>query len=416
MKKLNYLLFATWFWASTIAAQGLNFPGGRGLQHLHTAWTLSKGAVTLHASTTSFYKTVLVKSQTQGTQSITFWDVQGALGLYVATSDHMELGLNQLVYQDTHQGGNGYEAPSDLSLRVKLGNYGKIQSRFRMGLLIEGRIPLGKAYNIPLEPYNSGRFEFGITGLLSYSTDLLIPEAGVNFHLNLGFWNHNDVGKFLTGAANDRISALDLTRSWVWGVGMIIPASQFDFGLEFFGRSFFVRPPVTAYSREDYIYMTPSVFLRISNRIAMSAGLDIRLTQDYDKTRYQQDGTTLPRIHPEMPSYPGWRLRVGTRIYLNKSEPKGIDRPLFTSKGREVKMDSEEAANKLTLQEQLVRERRETEIAEEELRKIREDRKKMEEMLARLRQILQYGKTLEPQKVTEKEPTEEKEKVTKKNN
>ncbi len=414
MKKVFYLFLSAWFWAGAIAAQGLYFPGGRGLQHLHTAWTLSKGAVTMHASTTSFYKTVLVKSPTQGTQSITFWDVQGALGLYVATSDHLELGFNQLIYQDTHRGGNGYDAPSDLNLRVKLGNYGKIQSRFRMGVLIEGRIPLGKSYNIPLEPYSSGRFEFGITGLLSYSTDLLIPEAGVNFHLNLGFWNHNDVGKFLTGAPNDRISALDLSRSWVWGLGMVIPASQFDFGLEFFGRSFIVRPPVTAYSREDYIYMTPSVILRISNRLSMSAGLDIRLTQDYDKTQYIQDGTTLPQIHPDMPNYPGWRLRVGTRIYLNKSEPKEVDRPLFTSKDRELEVD--EAARKMTLQEQLVRERRETEIAEEELRKIREDRKKMEEMLARLRQILQYGKPLEPEKVTEKEPKEEKEKVTKKNN
>ncbi len=414
MKKLGLVVFGVLLF-NNVHAQGLVFPGGRGLQHVHTAWTLDKGAVTLHTYMTSYYKTVLSRNASEGTQSITFWDVQGALALHFATGKHLEFGINQKVYQDTHRGGNGYDVPSDLILRTKLGNYGKMQSRFRLGLLIEGRIPLGKSYNIPFEPYSAGRFEMGITGLLSYATDLLIPENGFNMHLNFGFWHYNDVGQLLTGKPNDRVPVLSPSRQFVWGVGFVLPASQFDFGLEFYGRFFAVRPPVTAYSREDYIYMTPSVMLRLSNKISFSAGIDIRLTRDYETTQYNIDGSTLPLIHPDLPTYPGWRVRVASKIYLNKSEPREIEKPLFTGTP-DSDIDAETTANHLTLQEQLVKERRKTEIAEEELQKIREDRKKMEEMLARLRQILRYGKPLE-KKVTKKDGVkEEKEKVTKKNN
>ncbi|RME02172.1 MAG: hypothetical protein D6814_00095 [Calditrichaeota bacterium] len=413
MKKIALALFFLGI-ASATNAQGLIFPGGRGLMHLHTAWTLDKGALTLHGYTSSYYKTVLVGTATQGTQSITFWDVQGAIALHYGAGRHFELGLTQMVYQDTHHGGKGYDTPSDINFKVKFGSIGKIQSRFRLGLLVEGRIPLGKHFNIPFEPYTSGRFEAGIIGLISYASDLLIPESGFNLHLNLGFWHHNDVGRFLTGNPNDNVAVLSPSREFVWGLGFVLPASQFDFGLEVFGRNYIVRPPVTAYSREDFIYVTPSIMFRLSNRVSFSAGLDLRLSSNDDKTLYSSNGTLLPRINPDLPSYPGWRIRVANKIYLTKREPREIEKPLFTE-NRDSVIDST-SPDHLTLQEQLVKERRKTEVAEEELQKIREDRKKMAEMLARLRQILQYGKPLEKEEVTKKGAVEGKEKVTKKNN
>lgn len=412
MKK-SALLLSLLVLATGARSQGLVFPGGRGLMHVHSALTLDRGAVTLHGYTTSYYKTVLVRNDIQGAHSVTFWDVQGALALHVATGRHLELGLTQLVYQDTHRGENGYDAPSDLALKIKYGSLGKPHSRLRLGLLIEGRIPLAKHHNILFEPYSAGRFEMGVTGLLSYTTDLLIPEAGFNMHFNVGFWHHNDVGKFLTGVASDNVAVLSPSRRFVWGWGFVLPSTQFDFALEFFGQLFAVRPPETAYSREDFVYMTPSVLFRLSNKVAFNAGLDVRLTRDEDKTQYN----TLPRVHPDLPSYPAWRVRVGTRIYLNKSEPREVEQPLFTrSTGESTSPSAMTETSGMTLQEQLVRERRETEIAEEELAKIREDRKKMEAMLARLRQILQYGKPLETEEMTKKNAVEEKEKVTKKNN
>ncbi|MFQ5627472.1 MAG: hypothetical protein ACE5I1_01830 [bacterium] len=397
-------------------AQGLAFPGGRGLTHLHTAWTLEKGSVALSAFTTSFYKPVLVNTLNQGQSSITYWDVQGVLGINYASGKHLEWNLTNILYQDTHRDTRGYNLPSDLSFSAKLGSFGGAQSHFRFGLLLEGKLPTAKHHNIFLEPYSAGKFEAGVTGLVSYSTDLLIPEAGFNAHLNLGFWHHNDTGEFLTNNANDNISVLNPSRQFIWGIGLVLPKQQVDFGLEMFGNMFIVRPPVTAYSREDYVYLTPSVTFRPSGSISLLAGVDVRVTKDYDRTRYTSDGTTLPRINVELPSYPGWRLRLGGKVHLNKPMPREIEKPLFTQDDLEQEPETQEVlASQVPLQEQLVKERRETELAEEELERIRSDRRKMEEMLARLRQILRYGKETKPSELTDKNKSEKEKTTTKKN-
>lgn len=385
------------------AAQGLGFPGGRGLTHLHTAWTLEKGSITLNTFTTSYYKPVLFNTPSQGMTSTTYWDVQGVLGFSYASGSHLEWNLTNILYQDTHRDAKGYNLPSDLNFSVKLASYGSPQSHFRFGVLVAGKIPIAAHHNIFLEPYSSGKFEAGFTGLVSYSSDLLIPEAGLNAHLNLGFWHHNDTGAFLTGNPNDNISVLRPTRQFLWGLGIVVPKQQVDFGLELFGNLFIVRPPATAYSREDYIYLTPSVTYRPSGRLSFQTGVDIRVSQDYDHTRYRADGTTLNQVSADLPSYPGWRLRLGLKVHLNKSLPREIEKPLFTEDDFEEQPEKREVlATQIPLQEQLVRERRETEMAEEELERIRSDRRKMEEMLSRLRQILRYGKETTPSVPQEK--------------
>ena len=388
-------------------AQGFGFPGGRGLTHLHTAWTLEKGSVALSAFTTSYYKPVIYTSPTQGTSSATYWDVQGVLGVNYASGNHLEWNMTNILYQDSHRGTKGYNLPSDLNFSVKLASFGSPQSHFRYGLLMAGRIPIGAHHNIFLEPYSSGKFEAGVTGLVSYSNDLLIPEAGFNVHLNLGFWHHNDTGAFLTGNPNDNISVLKPSRQFLWGLASVVPKQQVDFGLEVFGNMFIVRPPATAYSREDYVYVTPSVSFRPSGRFSLQTGVDIRVSNDYDKTLYTSDGTTLVQVNSELPSYPGWRLRLGLKVHLNKSMPREIEKPLFSEEDFEDQPQEKEVlATKIPLQEQLVRERRETEMAEEELERIRSDRRKMEEMLSRLRQILRNGKETPSTEPAEKKQDE----------
>lgn len=417
MKRHLFALAAIFLFAySSANAQGLAFPGGRGLTHLHSAWTLEKGSVTFNVFTTSYYKPVLISSVNQGTTSITYWDVQGVLGINYATGSHLEWSLTNILYQDTHRDSKGFNLPSDLSFSAKMASFGAAQSHFSFGLLLEGKIPMAKHHNVFLEPYSAGKFEAGITGLISYSSDLLIPEAGFNAHLNLGFWHHNDTGEFLTNSTNDNIAVLSPTRQFLWGVGIVIPKQQVDFGLEVSGNIFIVRPPTTAYSREDYIYVTPSVAFRPSGRVSFLAGIDVRATKDYDRTRYTSDGTTLVQIDSRLPSYPGWRLRLGGKIHLNKPMPREIEKPLFTQDDFEQQPENQEVlASQIPLQEQLVKERRETEMAEEELERIRSDRRKMEDMLARLRQILRYGKETKPSEMPEKDKSDS-EKSEKKNN
>ncbi|HHL73741.1 MAG TPA: hypothetical protein ENJ29_14630 [Bacteroidetes bacterium] len=391
---------------TSVTGQGLYNPTGRTLTHLQTAWTLEKGSVVFHSNTSSYYKTVLNTPAGAGPASTTFWDVQGNAGLAYASGKHLEWGLSEIVYQDTHKGA-GYDLPADLNFNIKFGSIGNIRSHFRYGLLLQGRFPVSGNKNIPFEPYTAGTFEAGLTGLMSYSSDLLIPEAGTNFHINLGMWYFNDVGKFLTDSPADAFAVTRPSRAMIWGFGVSFPANQFDFGIEVFGLAYAVRPPVTAYSREDYIYMTPSVSYRINNRIAFNVGLDVRLSADDEKTDFANTPTQL--INSDLPSYPGWRLRFGSKIYLTKPEPREIIKPLFTKRD-EQDLELANRENTATMQEMLVKERRKTEVAEEELEQIRNDRKKMEDMLAKLRQLLKNGEG----EVTDKNQAEKQ--VTKKEN
>ncbi len=365
-------------------AQAFRLIGGRGLPHLNSAFTLPRGQFTLQTSGSSSYQTVVVNKN--GTPTVnTFWNVQAAAGLSFASGKHLEWALTQVIYQDTHRG-DGYNIPDDLYLNMKFGSFGSKVSPLKAGFAFSGRIPLGENHNVLFEPYSGGGFELGILGMVSYSPDLLLPENAFNLHLNLGYLHHNDLGKRLTGAATDTIVALSSAQEFLWGGGFAIPTTQFDFTFEFYGRMFTAKPPVTAYAREDFIYFSPGVNYRPKHWLALNAGFDFRLTSDKDQTLY----VDLPVINKDLANYPSWRVNFGAKLHLNQTPPPD-NRPLFmTANGRLVPRQK-------SLENQLNIEQKKTETAEEELEKIRDERKRMEAMLTRLRDLLYNNATSDPQ-------------------
>jgi hypothetical protein len=369
----------------TASSQGLLPVTGRGLSNLNAAWVQDRGQFAIRLNGASYYKTARKKMTAGKTpEFITFWDVQGGFTAHYAVSRRLELTLAQTLYQDTHHDGKGGNFPDDLFLMAKFGSYGGLRSKVKIGFITGARLPLAQQHNVILEPYSGGGLEVGVLGLLSYSKDVLIPENAFNLHLNLGLWQHNDIGKDLIAGA-DEFAALRSSRTLMWGAGFAIPSHEFDFTVELFGRNFMVRPPETAYSREDFAYLTPGVKYHASHRMALNVNVDFRVSADKDATRY------IPRlnnqVNPDLPSHPSWRLRFGARLALNKPAPPPGQKPLFVnSNGRLT------TAQK-TLEKQLNEERKKTESAEEELTKIRDDRKRMENMLARLRGLLVYGKS-----------------------
>jgi hypothetical protein len=375
-------IFAT---ATPVFAQGLFPMGGRGLSNLNAAWVQDRGQFSIHAMATSYYQTAkLPRRIGHSPEFATFWDIQAGLATHVSVSRRLELTLAQMLYQDTHHDNKAANFPDDLYFAAKFGSYGGVRSKLRWGLMTGARIPLAQQHNIILENYSAGSVEFGLLGLASFSKDVLIPENAFNFHLNFGLWHHNDTGKFLVGTNSDSFAVLDPSRALLWGLGFAIPSHQFDFTFEVFGRNFLVRPPVTAYSREDFAYFTPGVTYYPAHWAALNVAFDIRLSSNQDATQYLAG---LRQINPALPSYPSWRVRFGARFALNQPPPPPGQKPLFVSaNGRLV------TAHK-TLEKQLSEERRKTETAEDELAKIRDDRKRMETMLARLRNLLNYGKT-----------------------
>ncbi len=366
-------------------AQELFPMGGRGLSNLNAAWVQDRGQFSIHAMATSYYQTArLPKKSSSNPEFATFWDIQSGLGAHFSVSRRLELTLAQMLYQDTHHDSKAANVPDDLYFAAKFGSYGGLRSKLRLGFMGSTRIPLAKQHNIILENYSAGSVEFGLLGLVSFSQDILIPENAFNFHLNFGFWHHNDTGKFLVGTRSDTFAVLNPSRALLWGMGFAIPSHQFDFTFEAFGRNFLVRPRETAYSREDFAYFTPGVTYHPIYWAALNVTFDVRLSSNQDATQYVAG---LNQVNAALPNYPNWRVRFGARFALNQPPAPPGQKPLFVSANGRLVTEHK------TLEKQLTEERRKTETAEEELTKIRDERKRMEMMLARLRNLLNYGKT-----------------------
>lgn len=402
MKK--FLLLATLFstFSCQIMAQTFYMPGGRSSLHVNSAWVLEKGSLMLQSNTSAYYNTVLVSSKSRGPVGSTFWQKNAVWGLNYASSKHVEFAISHNLYQDT-QIATGHIASSALDLRLKVGNFGGLRNHFRLGFIANSLLSLSKPANIPFESYSSGAAQFGLTGLISYSSELLVPETGFNVHINVGFIQHNDSGERLSNVVADTFRVNSATRELVYGAALILPTNRLDFGLEVFGRGFASRPPVTAYSREDYLYLAPFLNYRFNRHVSMKIGIDIRLSKDEDRTDYAN--TVIVPLNSDLPNYPGWRLRASFNFYLKKQDPRKIRKSYIASEPVEPRFDYTEETPE-SLQDKLVQERRKTEMVEEELERIRFNREKMEQRLAELRKLL-HGKfePTTPPQVTEKEST-----------
>ncbi|MBN2011348.1 hypothetical protein JW960_18555 [candidate division KSB1 bacterium] len=354
---------------------GHSMNGGIGLNLVRSAWTLKPGYLTLATKTRFFGK---VASPISGV-AVTFWDVQGAFSLTYGFNEHFEFALTPIMYQDNHKGDKGYNLPDDIFLGVKAGSYKIKNSPFVYGGLIEARLPTAKYHNISFEPYSAGNLSVSIRGLLTYSKDPLYPEDNVNAHLNLGYINHNDVGKKLQDPKIDNYSVINMTQEFVYGLGVNFPTIDFDFFVELFGSTFIRKPPEqTAFSRENFVYFTPGLSFRANRWLSLNVAADLRVSSDNDETTYDYPGGGP--VAPDMANYPAWRINLGAKIVLL---------PTSVYKISEKDILIKKAESRRELFEQIIREQRETESAEEELERIKAERRKAERELERLRRILE---------------------------
>lgn len=347
---------------------------GTGLTHVKSAWNLKPGYLTLNARTRFFGK--VASYQSEQPTAVTYWDVRGAFGINYGISDHFEFAVSPVVYQDTNRGGSGYNFPDDLYLGLKLGSYKVKGTSLTWAVGLNSRFPTAKQHNLPFEPYSAGTVEWGFTGMLTYSRDPLYPEDNLNIHFNLGYINHNDVGEKLSQASNDNISVTNMSQQLFYGLGMKIPSADFDFSIELFGNNFLQKPPLaTAYSVENYLYLTPGISFRAYRWLTLNFSTDLRLTADKDETLYTYGGQIQ-----DMPNYPSWRINLGVNIVL-------LPASVYKLSDKDILMRKAESRRELF--EQIINEQRETESAEEELERIKDERRKAERELERLRRILE---------------------------
>ncbi|NIV96164.1 hypothetical protein GWN42_26090 [candidate division KSB1 bacterium] len=352
----------------------IKFNGGKGLTYVHSAWTLDQGFLTLSGHSRSFGKVANFPNRS----SFTVWDVTGRININYGIGKHFELSAAPVVYQDTNTGGNSVNSPDDLFVSLKIGSFSSPGSSLAYGFLLGTRFPTGDIHNIPFEPYAADNVGFGFMGLVTYSRDPLYPEEGTSVHFNLGYWNHNDVGAELIKGGAPRTEPTSMSQELLYGIGINVPRENFDFSAELYGNVFLQSPPPSAYSRENYLYITPTVTYKPYRWLGFSFGVDVRITNSTDKTLYQGGvGRTLPGSQP---NYPAWRVNLGTKFAL-------LPTTVYRRNERDILM--QKAQTRRELFEQIIKEQRETEAAESELERIKSERIRAEKELERLRRILE---------------------------
>ncbi|MBC7185424.1 MAG: hypothetical protein H5U38_00160, partial [Calditrichaeota bacterium] len=91
-----------------------------GLSLSTTARSLPRGELVAIAYSEAYFKQVEYTQPSGRLFHVTYWDIQGNVGLRYAVSDHLELGLRQIHYQDNHKVSPGFNLPDDLFISAAL--------------------------------------------------------------------------------------------------------------------------------------------------------------------------------------------------------------------------------------------------------------------------------------------------------
>lgn len=374
----------------------LNFNGSKGNFYVRSAWTLSPGYLTIRGHSRFFGKSATFPGQS----STTVKDVSSRINVNYGINNHLEFSATTLLYQDTNFEGSEINAPGDLFVALKIGSLAAQGSPMAYGVVVGARFPTGFIHNVPFEPYATNKVGFGFTGLLTYAGDAYYPDDAINVNLNVGYWFHNDVGAELIKGGGPATEPTVMSQEIFYGVGVTIPKNNLEFSAEIYGNGFTQKPPPAAYSRENYLFFSPGIFYHATDWMTLNFGFDVRLLDSNDETLYLPARGGVSQLFPgSQPNYPSWRLNFGANFTLLASEG-------YRVKDRELLM--QKAKSRRDLFEQILKDKKETEAAEEELERIREERKKAEQELERLRRILERQ-----EKKSESKESESKEKKKK---
>jgi len=384
MKNISRIILVIVVYSINICSASAGYEqGNRGPLYLSTAWNLVKGDLIFQGNSRFYFNNKTFSYANNPATAVTFWDVQGGLNLNYGLGKQCQLGLAQILYQDNHKTGSGYNFPDDLFLKVKVGSFPEKPGPIKLGAAITTRLPLARHHNIQLEPYSAGSVEFGILGLLSFSQNQLYPDDDLNAHLNLGVIDHNDNGKKFTESNVTYVNQQN-SRELYGGLAVIYPLTKFDFSVELYGNYNISKPPPAAFSRHNYLYITPGINYNAFYWLSVACGFDFRLTKHQSSKSY-----LLPQATANvLPTYPTWRINLSVKINLAS-----------ILKGRLDQKENLESItpdkSKKNVYEKITEERKQIENAEAELQKIRDERKKMDEILNRLRKALEIKDTKE---------------------
>lgn len=352
--------------------------GSRSLTHTQSARTFDSGRLEVHSNMNFFTRASEFIGSGQvpaNFNAVNYWLVAGNLAITYGILEHFDFTVAPRVYQDTHYK-NEYNLPGDIFLTFKLGSFDFMQRHFYGGLLTNVRLATGEVHNYPFTEYASGATEYGFTGALSYFMDSYLPDRSMNFHLNLGWWNHNEAGV----EVYKNMKATKNSSELQYALGFVYPTDMFDYRLEVFGTSFITQPDEFVYSRENYTYVTPSIRYKAFSWMTMDLGIDIRVSANENTTKGVPDKTPKDM---NLPNYAAWRVQMGVNITLL---------PFVPQRKTTAEIERDQFNKRVEFFQKIVEDRQKAENVQEELDKLKEERKDAEKELEELKQILEEEK------------------------
>lgn len=375
-----------------VASAATQFLGGNALFHTWTARNFEPGQLGVN-----WHSRMWSGSTAGGPIS----NVSQAVALTFGFSPHVELEITPMIYQDLNFSSSGYityNAPDDVYLRMRFGNYQVRVADQPLGWAVMGsvRTNSSKFSNVYLEPYNTTSNELSAGAALSWFSNPLYPGEGPSAHLNVGWTNHND------GGASAINIFSDITNDIEYSLAYRHPGLRWELFAELYGNKFLKRPPVTAYTRADAMWIQPGLTYRMFQGMSITAGMDLRLLES-GPDLVVLNGAPRPagvreeqtRSSDEFPKYyPDWRFA----LKLNFT-PSTAFRHVDTF--AEVKPESQkdyEMREKIGVTERemidwLGAEDQSAEFLDLELEKIRAERRNAEKELERLREKLKDDKS-----------------------
>jgi len=379
MRKLFLLITILLFTASAFS-QSPATTGSLGLFHSQESRVLMPGRWSFWANYNFFSSQGDYLGQpAQDSDAEKYSEAAANLSVSYGILKNMDATLGIRAYQKTNHP-NESNVPDDLFLTVKAGSFNFSYGHFAGAFWGTVLFPTGNVHNYPWAMYSSGSVEFGLFGGLSYYYNAYLPDKGLAFHFNAGWWNHNEKGKEIDIIDETTRTATQSSSELRMMMGASVPAGPFNFMIEFWGATYTVIPESFVYSAEDYAFLSPAVRYRVTDLLAVDLGVDVRVSPgDRQRTHDVPDLSAqldLPK------NYPPWRIQVGLSFDIL---PAGVR----SQYGGEA-VDDPLLKRRLEFYEHVMAEKQRTDVLQRENEEIRDLREEAAEEIDKIRNELEY--------------------------
>lgn len=338
--------------------------GGNGLVHVSSANNVYRGDLWATFQT----------SYNQGGFSLgTYKNARGSISLLYGILYSVELGINQVFYQDTALHNEPGTGPLRVSLKVGIPT--STPQSINMAIQLLGLVPVGNKNNVELESYYSDKPSGGGQLILSYDTNPVDLRNSKRFHLNLGYFYHNDATSYNNPPGSPA------TQQFLFGMAVQVPRGPATLFTEVSGEHFlkvnpFAQPATGNANGNDYIRLTPGLRYQFG-KMTFQGALDMKL---YNNGNYRSEGE-------DVPIYPRWKIFAGLEYRLREGPPptyrrgRGIRIPGLFYYGRTP-------TRRQNMVQDLEERQQRIEEAERDLQAIRDQRIQAQRELEELRKLI----------------------------